>query len=522
MSSKRRTIVVGSGSGGGVVASRLSEDQIHEVVLIEAGPFYSSPDQFPADLLDAANPSFEDHDWGYSSRYLEPVERRAPVPYPRGRVVGGSSSVNASIGQRGHVEDFEAWAGAGNTDWSWDQVLPYYRKLERDLDFGSDPAHGSDGPVPIMRFPRENWAPAILAIEEASLDAGLPACPDANAPGSIGVGPVPRNQDGDLRASTMLTYLQPAAARENLEIRDQTLARRVVLDGNRAVGVEIETAAGPEILEADDVVLSAGVFGTPQLLMLSGIGPRVELQRVGIDAVVTLDGVGRALKDHPFVPLIAIVSDRNETRDGMRAELRFSSSEGENDLASFPGLLQLDSLNFEVETDARAALLVPGLVSKPASEGWVGLLSDDPTDEPDIHMNFMSDRRDMTRMMEAVRFCSEIVNSKKVEGLIDGVLFPDAETIESAEALESFISENVTSGFHGACTCRMGPASDPTAVVDQRLAVHGTENLYVADASIMPDITSCFTNLTCYMIGERLADWLRQEAGSPARQEVAS
>jgi choline dehydrogenase len=511
----RRTIVVGAGSSGGIIASRLSEDESEQVILIEAGPDYPSVDDLPEPLRDASNPQLVGHDWELESYFLEPIDERPPVPYPRGRVVGGSSAVNGTIAQRGQPGDFEAWAAQGNDEWSWDKVLPYYKRFERDLDFGDDTEiHGSDGPVPIFRRPREEWAPAVQAFDVGCRNRGFAECPDHNAPESSGFGPIARNQVGSLRASTLITFLQEARDRPNLEIRANTLVTRVLFDGTRAVGVEVEGDGKRERINADRVVLSAGAIKTPQILTLSGVGRRETLERLGIEPVAIAPGVGRNLRDHPFVPLVAMATDDPEQPAyGFLAELKYSFEgyEFENELMAFPSLLETASMNFELPSDAPGAVMVCALIGKPKSVGWLDVNSADHTAPPEIHLNFLGDDSDVERMAAVVRLSAEVMTSEPMlSEIAEKAVFPDDATLADDDALRSWMRLNLTTGFHGSGTCRMGPDGDEEAVLTQRLEVRGTENLYVGDASIMPDITTGLTNITCYMIGEKLADWLRE------------
>jgi len=456
------------------------------------------------------------HDWGFEATFLEPPHERPLGPYPRGRLVGGTSAINATIGQRGTPADFAAWAAAGNPDWTWDQVLPFYLRIERDLDFGSGEAHNDQGPVPIFRTPESDMPPSAVAFQQACLNRGFPACADHNEPGSTGVGPLPRNQDGDLRASTLMTYLRAARERPNLTIEPNLQVHRVLFEGNRAVGVEASADGGaPRRFDADRVVLSAGVVGSPTILLHSGGGPAETLARFSIAPVSPLAGVGRNMQDHPLALVITTVSDDAPPKCGLFAALKYSSTgEGDIDLAITPALLETRSLNFKLPTDATTILVVPGVLAKARSKGWLTLVSDDPRAAPDIHLNFLADPADMTAAKASIRLIHELLTSEPLAAEIDEVLFPDRETVEDDERLEAYLRATINTGFHGVGTCRMGPAGDAGAVVGQDLSVHGTEGLYVADASIMPEITTLFTNLTCYMIGERLSDALRHSNGA--------
>jgi choline dehydrogenase len=231
------TVIVGAGSAGGALAARLSEDTEHEVILIEAGPSYLdlADEDLPADIRDAGEMSVEAHDWGLEGYFVEPASERPLQPYPRGRVVGGSGSVNAAIGQRGTSDDFARWNGAGGADWEFDDVLPFFRKLENDLDYGERPYHGVDGPVPIKRHGSEEWAAGVQAFAQACREQGFDWCDDFNAPGARGVGPTPRNLRGHVRASAAVTYLKEAVSRPNLTVISDATTRRVLFEGARAV-----------------------------------------------------------------------------------------------------------------------------------------------------------------------------------------------------------------------------------------------------------------------------------------------
>jgi choline dehydrogenase len=505
-----------------VLAARLSEDPDHKVILVEAGPSYLDieNDQLPEDIRDAGEMSVERHDWGLQGYFIEPAEDRELQPYPRGRVVGGSSSVNAAIGQRGTPDDFAAWAAIGNEEWEWDKVLPYFNRLENDLDFGDRPYHGASGPVPITRYPESDWAPAVQACARAWREQGFPDCADFNDPTATGVGPTPRNLVGEVRASSMVTYLKQARERPNLTIISDTMCRCVVFDGVVAVGVEVERDGETEVIRTDRVVLSAGAIHTPHILMLSGIGPAAPLTEVGIEPLVVNEAVGQNLQDHPMIPVVTLLREQTD-RLGARSALRFTSEIGNelglvDDMSVFPCVMEPSTLNLDVDTKGRKALTFISNVSKPRSIGWMTITSADPHVQPELHFNYVSAPEDMARAMASVRMVRDMCQRLPLKDEITEIVMPDTETVADDARFQEWIRTVVTTAYHPVGTCRMGPAADPGAVVDQHLAVHGVEHLWVADASVMVNVPTAFTNLTAFMIGERLADWMKSEAPQTA------
>jgi choline dehydrogenase len=520
------TIIVGAGSSGGALASRLTEDPGRKVILIEAGPDYAKRDEVPLPICDANEMSVEGHDWGLTGYFLEPQDVRDPQPYPRGRLVGGSSAVNAAIAQRAAVADLERWVADGNDEWSFEQVLPFFKRIENDLEFGDSDIHSSSGPVPIRRYGREVWSPAARLFEEACLERGFPACPDHNAPGATGVGPVPRNMIGEVRASSLLTYLAQARERPNLTIVSDATCHRVLFDGNRAVGVEVERNGRLERIEGDRVVLSAGAMHSPQLLTLSGVGPQEVLDELGIEPVAVAEGVGQNFQDHPFIGVMGLLKEKTEF-NGVRCELKFSSGvDGGSldDLMLWASVLDPATLNMPVDTRGLDALTIVAQLARPESVGWLKVTSSDVHVQPEIHVNFLSDEGgvDLARMMHATRLAFDIATNSGVADEVDEILFPDRETVEDDAKLEEWLRGIVTTCYHASGTCRMGSEGDPGAVVSQRLEVRGCENLFVADASVMPCVPTGLTNISAYMIGERLAGWLREESAEPAAAATAA
>lgn len=511
------TIIVGAGSAGCALAARLSEDADQHVVLVEAGPDYPKVEDVPWDLRNPGEMSTVDHDWGLRAYFVEPPEAKPKQPYPRGCVVGGSSSVNHSIAQRACVEDFDAWVAAGNHEWSWDQVLPYFERLESDLDFGDRPGHGDSGPIPIVRHPMDQWHPATVAFRQAALDRGFPPADDTNEPGGTGVGPAARNIVDGIRASGLVTYVREARDRPNLTIISDARCRRVLFDGNRATGVEIDRAGHVRELSADRVVLAAGTIHSPQILTLSGIGPAATLDRLGIEPVAISEGVGREFRDHPMAPVLLLMPHTDMT--GNRAVLKYTTAGGAaaglvDDIMMYPVISDVGTLNLPVETGDRTALTLMSVLAKPRSVGWLDIVSTDPAVQPELHLNYLSDPGDVDRLIEAVRLAYEFASTEHVAAVTDEIVIPDRQTIEDDERLRTWLLEIATTAYHATSTCRMGPDGDEGAVVDQRLRVRGTEGLFVADASVMYSVPTGLTNLASFMIGERMADWLRQSTSS--------
>ena len=518
-------VIVGSGSAGSALAARLSEDGKHSVLVLEyggsdVGPFI----QMPAAL--AWPMSMKRYNWGYLSE-PEPNLNNRRITAPRGKVIGGSSSINGMVYVRGSAEDFDTWDELGATGWSYADVLPYFKRQENSS--GGQPGwRGTDGPLHVQRGPAKN--PLVRAFVEAGREAGFETTEDYNGEKQEGFGLMEQTIHEGKRWSAASAYLKPALKRPNVDLL-RCFARRVVFEGKRAIGVEVDRGGKIEVVRANrEVIVSASSFNSPKLLMLSGIGPAAHLKEMGIEVVADRPGVGANLMDHMEFYFQQVATKPVSlyswlpwfwqgvagaqwlfARSGLGTSNQFESCAF---VRSAPGVKQPDIqfhfLPVAISYDGKAAAKSHGFqvhvgYNHSKSRGAVTLRSPDPMADPVIKFNYMSHEEDWVKFRHCVRLTREIFSQKAFDPFRGPEIQP-GEGVQTDDQIDAFLREHLESAYHPCGTCKMGSESDPMAVVDPDTKVIGVEGLRVADSSIFPRLTYGNLNGPSIMTGEKAAD----------------
>ena len=518
-------VIVGGGAAGSVLASRLAADAQTSVLVLEAGPDYPDPANLPDDVKFGhtrfAEAPDSKHNWALRGTI---TDEQGEIHVAQGKVIGGGSSINGQAMQRGFPEDFDSWAALGNGEWSYDKVVPYFRKSERDFDIQDNYCHGTDGPIPVRRR-QTGPTPAIQqAFHAACVQAGFGTTNDKNGLHPAGLGVTPSNNLDGVRVSTAMGHLNPVRHYLNLTVRGGVFARKILIKEGKAVGVEAESGGKVFQVEAGKVVLSSGAIRSPHLLMLSGIGPEDHLQQFGIPVVRHLPGVGQNLMNHLSAQTTFKVKDgvtlAGHHRDAIHFALHYTAegSSAVNDmvLRTSPVVDEREERVRGVRTKYLVGDVPPEMAARihctlglPDGSGYVRLASADPNVQPEFNYCYLRHPNDIRRVREGLRLAAKLLESDAYKDVADYRIHPAGDILASDDALDLWIRQTVGTARHVSGTCKMGPDSDPMAVVDQYCRVKGIQGLWVADASVMPRVPrSGGAHATVIMIGERVVDWI--------------
>jgi choline dehydrogenase len=522
---KYDVVIVGGGAAGCVVASRLAADPQTSVLLLEAGPDYPDPDNLPADIKFGhtrfAEAQASKHNWALHGTI---TEEQGEIHVAQGKVIGGGSSINGQAMQRGFPEDFDSWAALGNGEWSYEKVVPYFRKSERDLDIQDNYCHGTDGPIPVRRR-QTGPTPAIQqAFHAACIAAGFGTTDDKNGLHPAGLGVTPSNNIDGVRVSTAMGHLNPVRHHLNLTVRGGVFVRKIVTEDGRAVGVEAQSGGQVFQIKAERVVLSGGAIRSPHLLMLSGIGPADHLREFGIPTVCHVPGVGQNLMNHLSAQLTFKVKDGipldGHHRDATHFALHYTApgSSAVNDMVLRTSTV-VDERQEHVagvrtkylsgDVSPERAARISCTLGLPDGSGYVRLASADASIQPEFNYRYLQHTNDIRRVREGLRLAARLLASDAFKDVADFRIHPVDAILADDDALDQWIRQTVGTARHVSGTCKMGPDTDPLAVVDQYCRVKGIAGLWVADASVMPRIPrSGGAHATVIMIGERVVDWI--------------